>query len=516
MATATTSTTEQRADAVPVDTAEAELTAVLLDPEAVVRDESNAREHDREPDSDLISSVKAVGVQDPISVRPLPDGTYGAFKGWRRAQAAQIANSTAEAEGHPQRQIRAFVRTDLVGRDAWTRFLSLIENDQRESMSPRDTLKAAELSLIGMNDIEQKAAAKALGLKRGTGKRLGSAQRLSDAALRRASAGGMDLEQMATLAEVADVRGAEDRLLRALAQDQAAEDGGRGHWDQMLALLKSEQEDQRTRANAVAALEKAQIPLLPSQVAYGQKDTARPLTELTTSLGNTLTEDNHKGCPGHSARLDEAHQPEWFCTDPAAHGHKVRPKPKPQKTEHDEARAAERARTTACNRAWKAAAGPRQEFVSRLVRSSKTLPEEAWRFAAGMLLDLPRFYSKWAGRQEAEGTAELLGVKLPESPFERAPLSELVTLSRARLGHVLFAHVAAAFEHDMRDPKGWNDARMQVRFLWEDLTPQQAAYLLLLEKLGQDDKGSYRLSEVEEQALAPHRTKGSNTPDGDA
>ncbi|RSR94156.1 hypothetical protein EF917_26845, partial [Streptomyces sp. WAC00469] len=218
-----------------------------------------------------------------------------------------------------------------------------------------------------------------------------------------------------------------------------------------------------------------------------------------------LDEDNHKGCPGHSARLDDENQPLWYCANPAEYGHKMRPKPKPTKTAEDEEKAAERARTTACNRAWKAASGPRKEFVTRLVRGSKALPEDAWRFALGVLLDLPHFYGKWAQRQESEDVAAFLGAKLPESPFERARLSDLVTLSKARTAHVLFAHVAAAFERDMREPKGWNDARMQVRFLWEDPTPQQAAYLLLLEKLGQDDKGSYRLSEVEEQAVAPHR-----------
>ncbi|MFD7877758.1 hypothetical protein ACFV5G_27285 [Streptomyces sp. NPDC059766] len=122
-----------------------------------------------------------------------------------------------------------------------------------------------------------------------------------------------------------------------------------------------------------------------------------------------------------------------------------------------------------------------------------------------MLLDLPSFYGKWAQRREAEDVAQFLGVTLPETPFEQVRLSELVTLSKARTAHVLFAHVAAAFERDMRDPKGWNDAHMETRFLWEDPTPQQAAYLLLLERLGREDKGTYRLSEVEEQALAPHR-----------
>ncbi|MEU0914970.1 ParB/RepB/Spo0J family partition protein [Streptomyces althioticus] len=505
MATVTESPTAETAETAPVDADETSLTAVLLDPDAITRDECNARETDTEPDTDLINSVKAVGVQDPVSVRPRPDGTYGTFKGWRRTQAAQIANAAAEAEGHPRRQIKAYVRADLVGRDAWTRFLSLIENHQRQGMSPKDTLKAAELSLIGMDEVEQKQAARALGLKRGTGKRLGRAQQLDDATLRRASAGGMDLEQLSQLAEVEDVPRAQDRLLRALARDEAEEGGGRGHWDQELALLKAEQDDLNARRKAVAALEKAGVPLLPAHRPYGEKDTARPLSELTTPLGNPLDENGHKGCPGHSARLDDEHQPIWYCADPAAHGHKVRPKPKPVKTPEDEEKAAERARITACNRAWKAAAGPRKEFVARLVRGSKALPEEAWRFALTVLLDLPSFYGKWAQRQEAEDVAQLLGVKLPDSPFERVRLSELATLSKARMAHVLFAHVAAAFERDMRDPKGWNAARMQVSFLWENPTPEQASYLLLLEKLGQDDKGSYRLSEVEEQAVAAHR-----------
>ncbi|MFD4588310.1 ParB/RepB/Spo0J family partition protein [Streptomyces sp. NPDC058434] len=482
---------------------------VHLDPALLVRDECNAREHDTEPDEKLITSVKEIGVEEAISVRPRPDGNFGVFKGWRRAQAAQIANSTAAEDGRPVRKVKVHVREDLVGRDGWTRFLSLVENDHREGMSERDTLRAQELSLIDMSEVDRRAASKALGVSRNAAKQAKTAQKLDDATLRRASAGGMDLEQMAMLAEVDGVPHAESRLLRAVARDEAEEGGGRGHWDQELALLKAEQADHTAREAALVALREADIRLLPTRVPYGEKDTAQPLSELTTPLGRPLDEASHKGCPGHSARLDDEHQPVWFCADPAEHGHKVRPKPKKERTAEDEEKAAERARVTACNRAWKAAAGPRQEFVSRLVRGSKALPEEAWRFAVGALLDLPHFYGKWAQRREADGVAQLLGVKLPESPFERVQLSELVTLSKARMAHVLFAHVAAAFERDMRDPKGWNDSRMQVRFLWEDLTAQQSAYLLLLEKLGQEDKGSYRLSEVEEQAVASHRPEPS-------
>ncbi|WP_240634629.1 MULTISPECIES: hypothetical protein [Streptomyces] len=76
---------------------------------------------------------------------------------------------------------------------------------------------------------------------------------------------------------------------------------------------------------------------------------------------------------------------------------------------------------TACNRAWKAAAGPRQEFVTRLVRGSKALAEEAWRCAVGVLLDVPRFYGKWAQRQEApeEMLAALTAFLAPYRDRER-------------------------------------------------------------------------------------------------
>jgi ParB-like chromosome segregation protein Spo0J len=462
---------------------------VLLDPAQVVRDEQNARETDTEPDEELIASVKEIGVEETISVRPRPDGTYGAFKGWRRAQAQKIANDTAEQDGRPVRRIKAHVREDLVGRDGWTRFLSLVENKHREGMSERDILRSQELSLIAMSDIERKQATKALGVSRNAVRQAKAAQKLDDATLRRASAGGMDLEQTAQLAEVEHVPGAERRLLRALERDHTEGNGGRGHWDQELALLKAEQADEATRTKAEEDLKKAEIPLL-GRPGWGQKDLSKPLAELTTGLGNPLTEDNHKNCPGHSARLDDEHQPVWHCSDPATHGHKVRPQPKKPRTQEDEHRAEERRKVIACNRAWKAAAGPRQDFVARLVRQ-KTLPDAARVFAQEVVLTLPYFYSSWADKHESETVARFLGIKEPEN----ADLTETaVQLPKARVVNALFAHVAAACEYDIREPKSWSH-----------LTVRQARYLLLLEALGHDDNGSYRLSEVEIQAVAPHR-----------
>ncbi|MFE0921294.1 ParB/RepB/Spo0J family partition protein [Streptomyces nigra] len=461
----------------------------LLDPALLVRDACNAREEGTEPDEDLINSVKEIGVEESISVRPRPDGTYGVFKGWRRAQAQQIANATAGQDGRPVRRVKAQVREDLVGRDGWTRFLSLVENKHREGMSERDILKSQELSLIGMSDIERRRAGKALGVGRNAVKQARAAQQLDDATLRRAVAGGLDLEQTAQLAEVESVPGAERRLLRALDRDQAEGSGGRGHWDQEMALLKAEQDDAAARAKSEEDLKAADIPLL-GQPGWGQKDPSRPLAELTTQLGNPLTEDNHKNCPGHSARLDDEHRPVWHCADPAAHGHKVRLQPKKPRTQADEARAEERRRVIACNRAWKAAAGPRQDFVARLVRQ-KTLPDAARVFAQEVLLTLPHFYSSWTDKHESGTVARFLGIKEPQ----KADLTETaVQLPRARVVNALFAHVAAACEYDVREPK-----------TWAHLSARQARYLLLLEALGHEDNGSYRLSEVEDQAVTRHR-----------
>lgn len=473
---------------------------IYLDPAKVVRDEQNAREHDTKPDGELIASVKEIGVEDPISVRPRPDGTFGAFKGWRRTQAAQIANATAEEDGRPVRRVKAYVREDLVGRDGWTRFLSLVENSHREGMSERDTLRSQELALIDMSDVERRKATRALGVGRNAAKHARAAQRLNDATLRRAAAGGMDLEQTAQLAEVENVRGAENRLMRALQRDHEERNGGRGHWDQEMALLRSEQADADVRAKAEAELEEANIPLLERVPSY-EKDPSRPLTELTSGLGNPLAEANHKNCPGHSARLDEEHQPVWHCADPAVYGHKVRPKPKKAKTEEDEQKAEERARTVACNRAWKAAAGPRQEFVKRLVRG-KTLPDEARQFAQRIMLELPRFYGKWADKQRTQTMALLLGAKDPE----KDSASEIAAgFPKNRLANVVFAQVAAAFEDDLREPKKFDTARMGHVYLWQTPDRLQAAYLLLVESLGRADDGSYQLSEVEQQAVASHR-----------
>ncbi|NEB76002.1 ParB N-terminal domain-containing protein [Streptomyces sp. SID14478] len=472
-----------------------------LDASLIVRDEQNARESDTAPDEQLITSVKAVGVQDAISVRPLPDGTYAAFKGWRRAQAAQLANATAAHDARPLRRVPAYVRADLVGRDPWTRFLSLIENDHRKDMDPRDRLKSAELALLGMDDVERATATTALGLGRGAAKRVKQAQKLTDAELRRASAGGMDLEQTAQLAEVAQIPQAERRLLAALGRDTAEGLGGRGHWDQELALLTAESAEQDKRATAEMALKEAGIVLLRPGSSYQyreDKDAPRPLSELCTTLGNTVTEQMHRTCPGHSARLDHDSEPVWHCAQPVKHGHKVRPEAKKPKQPLSDADRAQRANTVARNRAWKAARGPRQAFATTLARSGKPLPESARTFAQRALVAMPYFYAQFTEKCSAMDIAPYLGLK---AATHSEALELIAALPKNRTLHVMFAQVAAAYEYSLREPKAW-----------QALPAAKAAWLLLLEELGRAAGGSYALSEVEADSVAAHRPADPKPP----
>lgn len=468
---------------------------VRLDPALLVRDECNAREEDTEPDEKLIISVKAIGIQDAISVRPRPDGTYGVFKGWRRGQAVQRANATAKEDGREMQTAPAYVRKDLVGRDGWTTMLSLVENDQRREMSATDTLKATELALVGMNDIEVTTAREALGVRKGAEKDARKARKLDDATLRRAAAGGMDLEQTARLAEVEDVRDAENRLLRALRKDQEEDKGGRGHWDHEFALLRAEQADRRTRDAALKKLEDAKIPLLPYRYSYGEKNESRPLAELATGLGNPLTEEMHRGCPGHSARLDDEHQPVWYCADPQEHGHKVRRSAQQPKKPVNEAAAEARAKVIACNKAWPVAREQRHLFITGLCRT-KDLPDPLRALAVTTMVGLPMYYAQWAEKRDQTDVIRFLTAKTPTDNDARkandarkvAATALTATHPKTRDLHLMVACVAAALEFSISGKKAW-----------ESLDRPQAEWLLLLESLG------YTLSEVEEQAVARHR-----------
>ncbi|WP_326693376.1 MULTISPECIES: ParB N-terminal domain-containing protein [unclassified Streptomyces] len=461
---------------------------LYVDPGVVERDDHNARETDTEPDAELLASVKEIGVEEAVSVRPLSEGRYAAFKGWRRAQAQQAANSTAKADGRPVRKLPVIVRSDLVGQDAEAYLLSLIENKHRSNPSERENARAFErLALMKMPPEAQERAARALGLNRQGLRAAKKAAKLSDRELRRATAGGMDLEQMADLAEVASVTGAESKLERAHARDDEEGKGGRGHWDQEMARLRQEMADVKAREQVKKELKDAGIPLLREHYTYGEKDLSRPLSELTTAIGNPMSEERHRECPGHSARLDAEGNPVWHCSDPQTHKHKVRPRANAPKNPRSEEEKAAAAKVIACNKAWRAAREVRKAFVGTLAQG-KQVAEPVRQFTFAAVLMNPGYFGLWASKNDRSDAAAFLG--MPEERTTSADAFHEVVrrFGKAREANVLFASVAAANEYALREAKAW-----------ERLDLNQAAWLLLLEQHG------YTLSEVEEEAVAPHR-----------
>lgn len=95
------------------------------------------REFDPEALEELSSSIRELGIIQPISLRQIPDGTYQIIAGERRYRAARMAGL---------KEIPAYIRT---AEDETMMEMALIENIQRED------LNAVEIALTFQKLIEQ-------------------------------------------------------------------------------------------------------------------------------------------------------------------------------------------------------------------------------------------------------------------------------------------------------------------------------------------------------------------------
>lgn len=119
----------------------------------LVRHPRNAR---RVPPTDsetaaLRASVREIGVQTPITLAPMEDGTWGVLAGWQRVSAAQAV--------HPDFVVPA-IRVEAS--PAELDRLSLMENTLRTEMHPLDTWRSVDTLLAGGASF--KSAAATLGL----------------------------------------------------------------------------------------------------------------------------------------------------------------------------------------------------------------------------------------------------------------------------------------------------------------------------------------------------------------
>ncbi|MFT5722797.1 MAG: ParB family chromosome partitioning protein [Motiliproteus sp.] len=113
------------------------------------------RDMDQAALEELANSIRAQGVIQPIVVRPLDMGRYEIIAGERRWRAAQLAGLT---------EIPASIR-DVPDEAAIA--MALIENIQRENLSPIEEAMALQ-RLMDEFDLTQQKAAEAVGKSRTT------------------------------------------------------------------------------------------------------------------------------------------------------------------------------------------------------------------------------------------------------------------------------------------------------------------------------------------------------------
>ncbi|MDD2256095.1 MAG: ParB/RepB/Spo0J family partition protein [Bacteroidales bacterium] len=113
------------------------------------------REFDQEALEDLATSIKTIGLIQPISLRRMPDGSYQIIAGERRYRAAKLAGIT---------QLPAYVKT---AEDDLVMEMALIENIQREDLNAIEIALAFQ-KLSEIYNLTQEKLSERLGKNRAT------------------------------------------------------------------------------------------------------------------------------------------------------------------------------------------------------------------------------------------------------------------------------------------------------------------------------------------------------------
>lgn len=124
---------------------------------ALIKPNPNQPRHtfDEESLSELASSIRELGVVQPLSVREMPDGSYQIIAGERRWRAASMAGLLT---------VPAYVRS---ASDSEVTEMALIENIQREDLNAIEVALAFK-NLIDTYNLTQERLSERLGKKRAT------------------------------------------------------------------------------------------------------------------------------------------------------------------------------------------------------------------------------------------------------------------------------------------------------------------------------------------------------------
>ena len=501
-----------------------ERTIQEMDPASLLVDVNVRR--DNQANADLIESVRALGVLQPVVAVRTASGEVRVRHGHRRTLAAVAAGRSL---------VPVFVAADERTDDTAQveRLLEqYAENTHRAGLSTAECVGITEqLSAFGVSPAQ---IAKRTRMPRA---QVDAALKVAGSTLAKAAADRyafLDLAQAAAVAEFAD----EPEVVKVLVA--AAQTGQFAHAAQRAR-------DDRAEAECFQALAAA----LREQgtTVIDTPEHRSPITELDHLLGadeKGLTETNHADCPGHAAYVrdefrwvddagDEPHpeaddpsadeddegagaaaprssrqKQSWVrrpvavhvCTEPAAHGHRARyassterPKMAELSPAEQDAARAERRDVITSNKAWDSAQKVRRDFLATLA-TRKTPPKGTGAFLGAALTSTSLRYALERGYDLA---ATLLGVAGSTSIYSSnyAKLSTAVENTTDQRATVVALVVVLAGYEEATD-----------RNSWRRVDPDTRRYLSFLAAHG------YTLSPVERRAcgMEPEPTEDQDAP----
>lgn len=494
---------------------------------------------DAKPSPELVESVRAVGVLEPITARLNDDGALVVRFGHRRALAAVEAGLDTVpvyVVGHDDTADDAEVWRVITQRD---------ENTHRSGLTAGEEAGAvAQLAAFGLSADQIAEQARITKDHVATALRVNGSTLASKAASRYEA---LTLEQAATVAEFEDdTTTAKELIVTAIERP--------GHFAHMAQRKRDDRDRNRLIAEARERLAAEGVTVLDQSPGYSSPITAlHYLVDAETD--EPVTEDTHAQCPGRTctitistvyvdeaggivpdatvetqqeeylaaavakARADaaaagenpddiddedlwhtfspETHlglrktkrgMPYWYCADPTKHGHKNRygtsgsTKPAAADMTDEEREAARKARALVIenNKAWDSAETVRRDWLREFFKR-KTAPKGTAAFTATALSKDRQALTDY---RATTVTAELLGAPVGDLPKHIDRLLKGASENRAHV--VALAQVLASIEATLSQQSWRGDGK--------DSTAGR--YLRFLTTCG------YELSDVEKFAIS--------------
>lgn len=451
----------------------------------------------------FVRDIAERGVREPITVRRRDDGALVVRKGKRRTLAAVEAGRAT---------VRVFIEpepdTDEADTTAQIERIvdQLGENHHRTATSEADEVHAHQQLLdLGLS------AAQIVRRTHTSRDRVKATTAVARSALAAAVLGRYDLtlDHAAVLAEFDDGTDPGTEAVKALTVTAQKDPARFAHLAQQ---LRDQREDAALAQARVDELTAAGVALLPDLDTVAA-DAPRPvrLWHLRPSAGDPagteLTEETHRGCPGHAGEVivrrhwqeGATVDTEWWCLDPGGHSHPERwdrpsgaggPAREPGPMNEDEK--AERRRVVANNKAWDSATTVRQKWLREFL-TRKSAPKDAGRYIAATLAGGSHDVRKAMEAAHPTG-CRLLGLADPTGYGTPSPLlGALEGAGTARTTQVTLAVLLGAAEDGTS------------RNSWRSPTGETRRYLAQLQQWG------YPLALVEELVNNPDAERDRST-----